>query len=512
MALVAFALLFGVMLVCARYVQQKDNAAYWSVSSQGGSGSLAGTLIAPVQGLAAPAQAAATRTPGGPLFTPTPDAPHALPPLRSEVEQYTVQANDTLGTIAQKYGISLGQLIQANTLANPDLVEVGQTLTIPVPTPEGPGPDFKIIPDSELVYGPASASFDLPGFVQAQGGYLAQYSEEINGEVLNGAQVVLRVAQDYSVNPRLLLALLEYQSGWVTHSQPPPGTSNFPMGLRDQAHKGLYRQLTWTANNLNLGFYLWRVGGASTWVLADGSVIPIAPTLNAGTAGVQNLFASLYDRPNWEKAVSPDGLFATYNALFGYPFDLAVEPLIPPGLQQPKMQLPFEKGQVWSFTGGPHGGWDSGSAWAALDFAPPGDALGCVQSDAWVVAAADGVILRTGIGEVIEDLDGDGLEQTGWVIFYMHIESRDRVKPGTAVKAGDRIGHPSCEGGVSSGTHTHIARKYNGEWIPADQNLPFVLDGWVSHGEGYQYEGYLQKGSKTIEAYAGRAQDNGISR
>jgi murein DD-endopeptidase MepM/ murein hydrolase activator NlpD len=247
-------------------------------------------------------------------------------------------------------------------------------------------------------------------------------------------------------------------------------------------------------------------------VLADGSVIPIAPTLNAGTAGVQNLFASLYDRPNWEKAVSPDGLFATYNALFGYPFDLAVEPLIPPGLQQPKMQLPFEKGQVWSFTGGPHGGWDSGSAWAALDFAPPGDALGCVQSDAWVVAAADGVILRTGIGEVIEDLDGDGLEQTGWVIFYMHIESRDRVKPGTAVKAGDRIGHPSCEGGVSSGTHTHIARKYNGEWIPADQNLPFVLDGWVSHGEGYQYEGYLQKGSKTIEAYAGRAQDNGISR
>ena len=58
------------------------------------------------------------------------------------------------------------------------------------------------------------------------------------------------------------------------------------------------------------------------------------------------------------------------------------------------MQLPFEKGTTWSFTGGPHGGWDSGSAWAALDFAPPGEPAGCVSSDAWVVAVADGLILR----------------------------------------------------------------------------------------------------------------------
>ena len=51
--------------------------------------------------------------------------------------------------------------------------------------------------------------------------------------------------------------------------------------------------------------------------------------------------------------------------------------MIPEGLTQPELQLPFEVGDVWSYTSGPHGGWDSGSAWAALDFAPPGEALGC---------------------------------------------------------------------------------------------------------------------------------------
>jgi hypothetical protein len=31
------------------------------------------------------------------------------------------------------------------------------------------------------------------------------------------------------------------------------------------------------------------------------------------------------------------------------------------------------------------------------------------------------------------------------VVLYMHIESRDRVEPGTFLRAGERVGHPSCE-------------------------------------------------------------------
>ena len=444
------------------------------------------------------------------LHTPTPDPPHALPGLRKDPEQYTVQPGDTLMKIAGLYGVTVEQIVIANQLANPDLLEIGQLLDIPAPPPGAPGPSLKLIPDSELVYGPNTADFDIASFILNKSGYLATYLEEVNGEMMTGAQIVERVAQNYSVNPRLLLAVLEHQSQWVTNSAPKKDTLDFPIGIYDSFRKGLYRQLAYTADNLNRGYYLWRVNGLGGYILLDGALIPAAPTINAGTAGVQFLFSKLYGTETWQGTVSDQGFLQTYTRLFDYPFHYAYEPLFPVGLTQPVLQLPFEKGEVWHFTGGPHGGWDSGSAWAALDFAPPGDALGCVQSDEWVVAVAAGYIVRTGQGVVILDLDGDGLEQTGWVIFYLHIESRDRIRAGTHVKAGDRLGHPSCEGGISSGTHVHIARKYNGEWIPADQpGLPFVMDGWVSAGAGVEYDGYLARQGIVIEAYVGEEEGIG---
>jgi len=455
-------------------------------------------------------QLPSTRVPGAPNLTPTPDSPRVLPTPRVDPGQYLVQAGDTLGTIARQYGISLQSLMDANDLTDPNLISVGQELTIPAPSPGEQGPDFKIIPDSELVYGPASAKFDVDGFIQQEGGYLANYSEDVDGEYLTGAQVIMRVAQSYSVNPRLLLALLEHQSGWVTEQA--PSVLEYPMGLQDPWHPGLYKQLTWAADTLNRGYYLWRANAISTWVLADGSVLPVASTINAGTAGVQAFFAALDDTFTWQGNTTAFGLFQTYFFLFGSPFDYAIEPLVPAYLTQPAMQLPFEPGVTWSFTGGPHGGWDSGSAWAALDFGPPGEVAGCVSSDEWVVAAADGLIVRTGDGAVMQDLDGDGYEQTGWVVFYMHIESRDRIPEGTYAYTGDRIGHPSCEGGFSNGTHVHLARKYNGEWIPADSLLPFQLEGWVSSGDGIEYDGFLTKGDQVVEAWDGRNDLNQIGR
>ena len=392
--------------------------------------------------------------------------------------------------------------MQANGLNETSMLAVGMVLDIPpIEVDPNPGSSFKLIPDSELVYGPASIQFDVDAFAQEQGGYLAGYAQDVNGEYLTGTQIIERAAQNYSVNPRLLLALLEYRGGWVTN--PTPQNVDYPFGYYDNYYAGLHRQVSWAANNLNRGFYLWRVNALSTLPLSDGSYVPLDATINAGTAGVQYFLSLFNNRPFWDYDVSELGFFQTYNDLFGYPFDFSISPLLPPGLSQPSMQLPFEPGTTWSYTGGPHGGWDSGSGWAALDFAPPGEPAGCVSSDAWVVALANGWIVRASDGAVIQDLDNDGYEQTGWNILYMHIESRDLVPPNTYVYAGERIGHPSCEGGFSNGTHVHLARKYNGEWIPADGNLPFNLEGWISSGNGYEYDGYLTRGQTVLEALEG---------
>ena len=452
------------------------------------------------------------RPPGAPILTPTPDVPHFQTGAAGGPETYIVQPGDMLSAIAENYNVSVTALVQANNIRNPDALEVGQKLIIPLGTPQAPGPAYKLVPDYELVYGPLSASFDIVAFIDNQGGYLAGYTQDVNGETLDAAQVVRRIAQDYSVNPRLLLALLEYRSGWVTNPSPDPTPTDTPFGYIDAWYIGLYRQLAWAAIQLNSGFYRWRATSVKDWILMDGSVVPIDPTINAGTAGVQNFFARLDDYSSWQRDVSPGGIFDTYYLLFGSPFETPIEPLVPANLTQPPLLLPFGPGEIWAFTGGPHLAWDAGSPYGALDFAPPGEALGCVESDDWVTAVADGPVTRTGDGVVIQDLDWDSDEGTGWVILYMHIESRERVQPGTFLRTGETVGHPSCEGGISSGTHVHLARKFNGVWIPADGAVPFILSGWVASGTGEEYVGKLTSNGIVVESLEGNSTINKIHR
>ncbi len=454
----------------------------------------------------------ATRPPDQPIPTPTPDVTKPIPTARAKEEQYVVQPNDSLNIIAKKYNVDIQDLVEANKIANPNQLTVGQKLVIPVVTPRAPGPAFKIIPDSELVLSPHTIGFSVQKAIAKFNGYLIRYEEKVDDRMTSGVAILERISREYSVNPRLLLAVLDYQSGWVTQSNTPDSRKDYPMGHINSARKGLYRQLAWAANQLNQGYYLWRVNGLSSYKLSDGSVVPASTALNAGTVGVQNLMSELYDRSGWERAISEKGVFAVYSRLFGYSFDYAFEPVLPVKLTQPKLRLPIEDGTVWSFTGAPHGGWGDGSAWAALDFAPPGDAAGCVPSAAWVTAVADGLVVRSENGVVVLDLDQDGNEQTGWTILYLHISSGGRVKLGARLKSGDRIGHPSCEGGVSNGTHVHIARRYNGEWIPADGPLPFNMDGWISEGAGVEYYGYLRRNGEVLEAWDRRVPANQITR
>lgn len=453
-----------------------------------------------------------TLIPYDPGQTPTPDVPRELPTTRVIPEQYVIQAGDTLGVVANTYGIDLDTLIAANPGINAHYLAIGQVIQIPAPVPGEPGSDLKLIPDSELIASPYTIDFDVSSFISSKKGYLAHYSEIVDEVNTSGAQIVARVAQEYSVNPRLLLGVLEYQSNWVTKSAIQSKFIEYPMGFFDAYRVGLYRQLSWAANCLNKGFYLWEINAVSHWILPDGTLVPVANTINAGTAGVQYLMSLLYDRAGWDVAVSENGVVNTYRQFFDSPFRYSFEPIAPDPLIQPAMQLPFETGAVWSFTGGPHAGWGDGSGWAALDFAPPGDALGCVPSDAWVTAVVDGTVIKSDLGVVVLDLDNDGYAQTGWTVLYLHIATQDRIAIEMKVRAGDRIGHPSCEGGESSGTHVHIARRYNGKWISADGTTPFIMDGWTSEGTGIEYDGYLVKNDQKVEAWNARKPENQISR
>jgi murein DD-endopeptidase MepM/ murein hydrolase activator NlpD len=261
----------------------------------------------------------------------------------------------------------------------------------------------------------------------------------------------------------------------------------------------LFRQLLWAAERLNDGYYGWRQGTLREFETADGRLYRPDPWQNAGTVAVQHLLAGLYGGGELDRALAPEGLSATYRSLWGDPFAAAME-LIPGDLQQPELTLPFEPGRIWDFTGGPHPSWGTSLPHGALDFAPPAVQGGCVSSEEWAVAPAAGVIARSGESAVVLDLDGDGDERTGWTLFFFHIAEQGRIAAGQRVQAGALLGHPSCEGGRSTGTHFHLARRYNGEWLPAAGALPFTLDGWVAAAGGQPYEGTLTKGSLVVSA------------
>jgi LasA protease len=450
---------------------------------------------------------------GTPLPTykgiPTPDPPHPVADDADGFLIHTVTAGETLGYIAQQYGTNLDELLSINQLEQADLLFVGQDLRIPTDVKLF-SPSFKIIPDSEIVYGPAAIGFDVQAFAEGYNGRFLSHTEEVENQTLSGPEIVTLVANRFSVNPRLLLALLEYRAGWITQSG--VGDENYPLGYVNENAAGLYSQLSWAANQINWGYYGRFEGNLYSFSISDNTRIAYAADINHGTAGIQRVLGvhtnATYE--SWQQDVSETGFFATFNQLFGNPFAYTVDPLLPQDLTQPPLQLPWASNETWYFTGGPHGGWASGSGWAALDFAPASEQLGCVQSDAWVRAVSDGLVTRSEFGAVVIDTDGDGYAGTGWAIIYMHLETRDRIPVGTWVQTGDPLGHPSCEGGFSTGTHLHIARTFNGRWISADGSIPFDLGGWVSQGAGNEYDGYLVRGGVTKEACVCREELNAI--
>ena len=440
----------------------------------------------------------ATATPGVSLPGEwlTPDPATTLPPFT-----YITQSGDTLAALAARFGVNPEQISPTQPIRG--LLAIGQSLTIPNVLGEPPYPSAAL-PDSAIIYSPAEAGFDIEGYIAQAGGYLSSYSEKVDQETLSGVEIIRRVAVESSINPELLLAFLEFRSGWVrgqpfNYTQP-----EYPIGFYVPDYKGLYLELSLVAKELNIGYYGWRLGSLTELAFSDGSHVRISPSLNAGSVAVQFLTALFYrQQSEWLPALyGPQGFLTLYATMFGDPWQVAatVEPLFPDGLAQPALELPFASGEYWSLTSGPHIAWRTGTPRGALDFAPITGEPPCTVSRTWVTASAPGIVVRSERGVVALDLDGDGLEQTGWVIIYMHIAEQERVPLGTRVDTDTPLGHPSCEGGTATGTNLHLARKYNGEWLAADGPLPMVLSGWVAHQGKLSYEGTLEKDGKIVSA------------
>lgn len=457
-----------------------------------------------------------TTEPGEPIVIIPTDAPQITPtpgPESSTIRPvelspdgsnfiYHSQIGDTLSAVAKRFAVDREQISSSQPLPAEGWLEPGLELSIPNLIDEFSYSE-PLLPNSRIVFSPDSVGFNLEAYITSAGGYLSTYNEEVYGGQMSGVEIIDKVAGENSIDPRLLLALLEFRSGWVFGEPEQGEMADYPIGFYVPDYQGLYYEMVLTATHLGVGYYGWRSGEVTSARFPDGSRVLMSPGLNPGTAALQVLMAKISARSEWERALYDPGSFLTlYQDMFGDPWREAA-PVLDINLSQPPIELPFAPGERWSFTGGPHRSWNSGSPKGALDFSPVTGEAACKPSSAWVTASAAGVVTRSGSNVVAIDLDGDGYEQTGWALVYLHVAEEDIIPPGTWVEVDQAIGHPSCERGNSTGTNVHIARKYNGEWLPADGPLSFVLSGWEVQAGEKSYQGQLVKGQRSVSANPG---------
>lgn len=252
------------------------------------------------------------------------------------------------------------------------------------------------------------------------------------------------------ISPRVLLALMELQTGVLSSPQPSAARLERPFGTL-VATTGFSAQLRDVAETLRDAMY--DAADRSTGgpvALSTGNPLRTLYAL-AGTESVRA--AQLADI----------GFVDVYRRLF------ATEPTQVSRTAQPRadapptnlLQFPYPLNARW-YVGGAHTNSGSGSfPMSSLDVGV-GGWWGSDQSRNWVSASAAGKFKRHSscMAEIVHD--------GGWSTTYYHLMNI-RPATGDTVTANDPIANPAnslvqalCNGGASTGPHLHWSLKSNG--------------------------------------------------
>ena len=230
--------------------------------------------------------------PALPTFTDLPDVTNTPRPTATLDPKatpkppilYYTHAGDTLPSILGRYGVTADQINPGEPIPETGLIRPGVLIVIP-DVLQDVNASPMVLPDSEVVFSPSAADFDITGFIESAGGYLSRYEQAVGSRMYTGAEVVERVSLENSINPYLLLALLEYKSHWVYGYPTNLAEGEYPMGMVRLEYKGLYRQLSWAVEQLSIGYYGWRAGILSILPFRDGTQARISPGLERWNRG-----------------------------------------------------------------------------------------------------------------------------------------------------------------------------------------------------------------------------------
>lgn len=290
--------------------------------------------------------------------------------------------------------------------------------------------------------------FDIERYLDKQAPHLRPYAETIS-----------HWAGYSAISPKVLIALMEQQSGVVSRKQASRDALRRPFGKLAKAgdFNGQTREVA-----LALRQALYEREDAD---LAAKGPVPLARAnplqalyaqsgeneANAALLGdgqFQLVYGRLFNEPRRAKA--PSARFAAQG-------DMAALAGPPNGF----LQFPYPRGQRWH-VGGAHTNTGSGNyPMSSLDMSL-GGGWGSNQSGVWVSSSASGSFKRHSscFAEVVHS--------GGWSTTYYHLMNI-QYGTGASVAANTRIANPAntqaqalCNGGASTGPHEHWSLKSNG--------------------------------------------------
>ena len=372
-------------------------------------------------------------------------------------------------------------------------VAVGTAIpTIPVGTPvvtAQPTPARRFLSMDELVYAPNFDSVAIQTYVAGAGGDLANVPLYVGGRRYAFGEALVGQTLYYSVSPKIILALIEYQADLVTQPNQPNERYTWAVGYAGEDGKfaGFGAQMRWAAREM---FYARRdLPTRPPLHFADGDAD--APAyLSSAQYVVARLLAPTIRADRLDVALWQFN--TTYERLFGaLPVHMPVVPPPPVILHRPLKDITpissfFDHGgpfltrnmpagivTYWghsetdiAFAYNGHDGWDYAAA-------PPDPAL----------AAAAGTVIFAGIAD-------DNCETRAVIIdhghdlrtLYWHL-SQITVDVGQTVAQGDQIGVVG-ETGCAKGPHLHFGVQYRGVDIDPYGWCSSTPDPWAAHPAG----------------------------
>jgi N-acetylmuramoyl-L-alanine amidase len=151
----------------------------------------------------------------------------AAVPASVVASTYVVHPGDTLTAIAMRHGTTVSALAEANHLADPNLIRIGQLLTIPdarlgTPRYTGSGEDtetYTVAHGDTLISIARRFGLDLTALARGNGLNVnaplhAGAVLQVPGRIARVNALLLHVANEVGVDPRLVRAVAWMESGW----------------------------------------------------------------------------------------------------------------------------------------------------------------------------------------------------------------------------------------------------------------------------------------------------------